>query len=1435
MSDNRKGFVSGYELVFDKVHKYKIIEEIGRGASCLVYSASYTDSIGLLHHVRIKECFPYNEEIVRDTDGTLTASEASEAKFEHAKKMFFAAYEKNVTLKKTLGLMNSTVDSVNLFQRNHTWYSIMTCIEGTDYRKQEEKCLRDVFIRMITLSKIVQKYHESGMLHLDIKPENILVIPETPEHVILFDFDSLLSKEDLRGSQKVRIVFSDGFAAPELVQGKKNKISEASDLYSIGAIVYFKLFGKQPELSDGDVSMEYDFSKMKHADERYQPEFYRRLSMFLHKTIATSVAYRYKNIDEIMEVLRDLVELASIEKLFLYHNFSYHTACFVGRQDEIQQIAKAFERNQIVFLSGIGGIGKTELAKRFAYEKQEDFKKIIFVTFRGSIVQTVCGSDLRINQFDREDEEAEDVFFERKMEMLKKVSTEDDFIILDNFDVESDEYLEKLFECPCKFLVTTREDFRDYNYEQIAIARMHRPDDLIHLFQAYNPIEYEEQEEESIRHIIELAEHHTMTVELIAKYLRTTQEHPSVLLKKMMDKEGITNTEEISVKHRKDKKMRAESINGHLHTLFNLSDFSGGERELMMSLSLLGYVRIRVEKFLEYCDTQTNRKDLEKLIRRGWIEFDRETNKISLHQIILDLVYNHLKPTSESCPHIVAAMTAYARKDTANMTERDVKRRLLDYFVKRIDGADLAFASLLLAYCSKIRNRMYYLNRAEAICRKYESKESCYLMPDICCLKIKIEAACDDLLESELEPEEYFGKKSKTMISLAESALTYEKQLFHEPEHLGRFCIRLAYQLDGAVSHNELFVGVNEDLEAFNSILAYAEGLFKEAEAYLLEADMEVTEKERLFEKIQEFFLEDDYTAMYRSMRYGNRNLEAAYHYQEILKELRKKTENKDCVSIYYTPDFQFRDLAQKAADEGDYEKAIDFYKKEAQEGEAVNASVAGNIAEMYEKMGNTQKAVEILEHILDTDWDNREEAENDGCFSSSCWQLVALLISAGQLKKAQKYLKKLIGYHKKELEAGESADSRFWVVVGNYRLYQLETDTVKKEQYWNTCATYYQEFDDATYRSPFIRDHLTDFVLEYVAKIPSKEQRIAYVSSMIQKWKGSFADDLTQKLLLFILDSCENDQDFVSPYILASVRYADACYFDPEMSETALTYCQKALKVYEENHVQNEYLCNLIHKKIGECCTNLRNYDLDQIEDEKSKCNYYLLAQYDAKGKDTEKALEIWKNAVDDYSYLDNWEMMEQCYQEVFRLLDPVLNQYDYSDMGSCWYLFTGRLRGCNRMKKKTKILELSKKTLKQLVEYHFEVNEEKDSERKTDDFCCKLSKIADSLADAEYSAEAFAVYTLAMIAGLDYVPQKRIFAMYDTYFDGNTDTLFSECRRLLHSQIQEKMVDTVMNMWEKMKPLVSFQDSFSDMAKEIRWFSDTYKHGYIEFKRSR
>lgn len=748
MVDSRKVLNSGYELKIGNGINCVIESVIGRGANCLVYNAFYIDQVNAKHTVRIKEFFPIYLNIKRNLNGELTSNESVLEQFEEAKKKFINSYKRNVEFRGISGLVNSTSNVHGIYEINCTCYLVASYDEGVDYKQYEDACLKETLQHIKALAEIIKKYHDSGYLHLDIKPENILILPETAEHVILFDFDSIFKIEE-QSMEKYEISYSDGFSSPEQIHGKMHRIGKHSDVYSIGALFFFKIFGRVPKFRDICFGAKFSFDDFKFENEIFPPKFFKLLECFLNKTLALSASMRWKGMEEVIDLLDEMIPLADQNRSFVLSNFVYHESCFIGRSKEIEEIKNKLKHLDAVFLSGMGGVGKTELARRYAYINRNSYDTIIFLRFSSSIEETIASDELQISNFECDKGDDISKIYQAKMEYLKKTLTKNDLIILDNFDVDivDDEKVLDLLEVPCKFIITTRvNDIREYNYEQIDIDSMRDEEYALKLFSVYNYKHYEDyskMEQNSIKEIIRLIDYHTMTIELLGKYIAHSREKPSVLYKKFLTKKGVTNTNDTKVKHRKDKRINFKEVKQHLKILFDFSKFSSAERRLLINLSLLGEVRIQKKLFFDIIDSKEAEECFENLRRRGWIEVDYigdENEKISLHQIILDLLYNDEIQRTENFTDFFGKMAVYFQKNENNDTIKIGKKKLAEIFINRIEEKQFMgfhVSKVFLEYCRNIKYNPQLLDKAEKKCLEDGALDSIAILADIKILKLK--------------------------------------------------------------------------------------------------------------------------------------------------------------------------------------------------------------------------------------------------------------------------------------------------------------------------------------------------------------------------------------------------------------------------------------------------------------------------------------------------------------------------------------------------------------------------------------------------------------------------------------------------------------------------------------------------------------------------
>jgi len=222
-----------------EIGPYLIEQTIGGGGFSLVYLATdkRNDS-----KVVIKEFMPMEKAQRRDDHSLEYLSEEEEATPPSAGiKRFF---EEAGALAKFSH--PSIVKVTDVFRANNTVYMVMAYHRGNDLRwyiKRHNGRLSEKFIRTVfpKLMEGLRAMHNTNMLHLDIKPANILIRPGGKP--LLLDFgatkDALISNRS-SGPHTLTL----GFAPPE--QHKHAHVGPWSDIYALGATMYACIAGKAP-------------------------------------------------------------------------------------------------------------------------------------------------------------------------------------------------------------------------------------------------------------------------------------------------------------------------------------------------------------------------------------------------------------------------------------------------------------------------------------------------------------------------------------------------------------------------------------------------------------------------------------------------------------------------------------------------------------------------------------------------------------------------------------------------------------------------------------------------------------------------------------------------------------------------------------------------------------------------------------------------------------------------------------------------------------------------------------------------------------------------------------------------------------------------------------------------------------------------------------
>ena len=319
---------------------------------------------------------------------------------------------------------------------------------------------------------------------------------------------------------------------------------------------------------------------------------------------------------------------------------------FCGRDKELDALHDQLSENSKIFLQGIPGIGKSELAKAYAKKHKKDYTNIIYLNYSGSLKADIVNLDFA-DDYNANEPEAER--FRRHARFLRSLK-DDSLIIVDNFNViaTDDELLSEVLAYSCRILFTTRSRFDDY--DTCTIEEM--PDDA--LFELAGKLFTDADKYQSIlTDIIQSVHSHTFAVELAARLLEVGILAPDQLLEKLRaEKAAMDSKDKVSAK--KDGKSKKATYYTHIHTLFSLYKLSSAETYIMCNLALAPRSGIAAKLIALWLKLE-NMNFINELIERGFVQL-LPGQIIVLHPMIQEIALDETKPSVTKCKTLLKSI-----------------------------------------------------------------------------------------------------------------------------------------------------------------------------------------------------------------------------------------------------------------------------------------------------------------------------------------------------------------------------------------------------------------------------------------------------------------------------------------------------------------------------------------------------------------------------------------------------------------------------------------------------------------------------------------------------------------------------------------------------------------------------------------------------------
>ena len=225
---------TGYNL-----HWYEIKSVLGRGGNGITYLA-HDKNLDRL--VAIKEYLPVDCS-ARDQDDSVHPL------MESCANLYYIGLARFLKEGRTLAkfVHPNIVRVHSIFEENNSAYMVMEYEEGQDlgnyFKNNDDLCeqvLLDIFLPVL---EGLQQVHQSGFIHRDIKPANIYL--RTDGSSVLLDFGSARQTAN-ELTRTLTVLATYGYAPFEQYDQCQEKQGPWSDIYALGASIYFGITGDRP-------------------------------------------------------------------------------------------------------------------------------------------------------------------------------------------------------------------------------------------------------------------------------------------------------------------------------------------------------------------------------------------------------------------------------------------------------------------------------------------------------------------------------------------------------------------------------------------------------------------------------------------------------------------------------------------------------------------------------------------------------------------------------------------------------------------------------------------------------------------------------------------------------------------------------------------------------------------------------------------------------------------------------------------------------------------------------------------------------------------------------------------------------------------------------------------------------------------------------------
>jgi serine/threonine protein kinase len=264
-----------------QIGRYRILDELGRGATGVVYRAQ-DPAIGRTIAIKTIRLSDITDQAERDR--------LRERLFREAKAAGVLSHPNIVTI-------------YDIAEENGLAYIFMECVDGPSLEKvlnnQQALDRQSIFSILRQTATALDYAHKKGIVHRDIKPANILIHEGTTAKIADFGVAKIISQQMTHAGV---MMGTPNYMSPEQVQG--HAIDGRADQFSLAVVAYEVLTGEKPFVADQLPSLLFRIVREDPMPpQRLNPTLPPQVEVVLRKALSKTASDRYLNCTEFVDAL----------------------------------------------------------------------------------------------------------------------------------------------------------------------------------------------------------------------------------------------------------------------------------------------------------------------------------------------------------------------------------------------------------------------------------------------------------------------------------------------------------------------------------------------------------------------------------------------------------------------------------------------------------------------------------------------------------------------------------------------------------------------------------------------------------------------------------------------------------------------------------------------------------------------------------------------------------------------------------------------------------------------------------------------------------------------------------------------------------------------------------------------------------------------------